>query len=162
MTLFETETMAELCAKQGQIADALAIYRRLVEAAPDAASRGRRLTRVAELEARTTAPTLTMTAVAPDPKPDEPSLRVERRGDRLTFTWALPPGTDSPALQIFLARRGADGVETETRTVPLDAPRGTTRLEVPALASVRAAVGRLEGGRFVPMARLPGGQPATL
>jgi hypothetical protein len=157
MTLFETETMAELCAKQGQIAEALAIYRRLVvDTSPgvDGATRARRLARLAELESKTTAPTLTMPAAA---RVDETFVRVHRQGEALTFSWALPLDVEAPALQVFLARRGAQGVETETRTVRLGAARGTTRFDVPALVSVRAAVGRLDGERFVPMALLPDG-----
>jgi hypothetical protein len=151
MSLFETETMAELCARQGQIAEALAIYRRLVADAQDAGTRARREGRLAELLARTTAPTLTMPAAA---RADEPFVAVERRGDALTFSWALPADAESPALQVFLARRGPKGVETETRTVRLGAARGSTTLEAPDLVSLRAAVGRLDGERFVPIALL--------
>ena len=34
--LFGTETMAELCARQGQVQRAVAIYRRLIAGSPDA------------------------------------------------------------------------------------------------------------------------------
>ncbi|MDB4982415.1 MAG: hypothetical protein JWM82_3167 [Myxococcales bacterium] len=156
MTLFETETMAELCAKQGQMADALAIYRRLVTSAPDAATRARRLARLAELEAPTNAPTITMAAVT-----SAPWLVLERRGDALTFRFSLPNDTEAPTLQVLVLRRGDAGVEREVRTVRLDGPRGAMTLEAPRLISVRAAAGRLEGTRFVPIARLPD-EPRTL
>ena len=50
MTLFETETMAELCMKQGLPGEAVEIYRRLVRSAPDELTRARRQRRLAELE----------------------------------------------------------------------------------------------------------------
>ena len=136
MTVFETETMAELCVKQGHVAEALAIYRRLIDAAPDAAARARHAARLAEVER------------------DACALRLERRGDDLVFTWRLPDGTPSPALQVLLVARGRDGVETETRTLALEGPSGTTTVTAGRLASVHAAVGRVDGARFVPLARL--------
>jgi len=136
MTVFETETMAELCVKQGHMAEGLAIYRRLIDAAPDATARARRAARLAELEQNACA------------------LRLERRGDDLVFTWKVPDDTPSPTLQVLLVARGPDGVETETRTLALDVPSGTTQLTAERLVSVHAALGRLEGARFVPLARL--------
>ncbi|HSZ82841.1 MAG TPA: hypothetical protein VLA14_11195 [Polyangia bacterium] len=126
MTMFETETMAELCVKQGLVTEALGMYRRLVDGAPDAASRARRAARLAELE------------------------RVARGAVEVRD--AAAPATDEATLT--LVRRGEDDVETETRTVPLAAPRGTTTIDAPGLHSLRAAVGWLDGARFVPMARL--------
>jgi septum site-determining protein MinC len=49
-TLFATETMAELSARQGRVADAVAIYRQLVSATDDAARVARWKARIAELE----------------------------------------------------------------------------------------------------------------
>ncbi|HVZ73978.1 MAG TPA: hypothetical protein VHJ20_16475 [Polyangia bacterium] len=146
---FETETMAELCAKQGQIGEALAIYRRLVAAATDAATRARHGERLAALEMRTQAPTLTMMPAA---APAEPTLALERRGDALTLRWALPDGTAAPALQVLLVTRGAKGVETETRTLRLTSTRGATVVDAHGVVTVRAAVGRLDGDRFIPLA----------
>jgi hypothetical protein len=164
MTVFETETMAELCVKQGLVTEALAIYRRLVDGAPDEATRSRRAARLGELErmardaARvrqggsvgSSAPTAAPIAVAPG----APALTVERRADGLHFTWTLPPETRDPALQILLLRRGPEGIETESRTLRLDGPRGSTRVAAPGLHAVHAAVGWLDGARFVPLARL--------
>ena len=82
------------------------------------------------------------------------SLTLEQRGDALLFSWSLPPGTPSPALQVLLLRRGAEGVEAETRTVPLDGPRGTTTVHAPGLHAARAAAGWLDGERFVPLVRI--------
>ena len=41
MNPFETETMAELCVRQGHLEDALGIYQRLLQRAPDAGARVR-------------------------------------------------------------------------------------------------------------------------
>jgi hypothetical protein len=155
MTMFETETMAELCVKQGLVTEALGMYRRLVDGAPDAATRARRAARLAELE-RVARGAADVRADAPGAPvgPNEPTLTLVRRGDALIFSWALPPETRAPTLQLLLVRRGEDDVETETRTVALGAARGTTTIDAPGLHSLRAAVGWLDGARFVPIARL--------
>ncbi len=99
------------------------------------------------------------------PAPRRPALRatstltLERRGDALLFAWSLPRETTRPALQLLLLRRGPSGIEAETRTVPLDAPRGTTTIEAPGLYALRAAVGWLDGARFVPLTWLPAEGP---
>jgi septum site-determining protein MinC len=49
--LFATETMAELCARQGRIADAAAIFGRLLKKDPNAAAAARWAQRLAELKA---------------------------------------------------------------------------------------------------------------
>jgi hypothetical protein len=159
VTVFETETMAELCVKQGLVTEALAIYRRLVDGATDEATRGRRASRLAELERMAKDAARARQSGPPGPPargdaPGAPSLTVERRADALRFTWTLPAETPSPALQLLLVRRGADGVETESRTVRLDAARGSTTVTAPGLHAVHAAVGWLDGARFVPLARL--------
>ena len=156
MTVFETETMAELCVKQGLVTEALAIYRRLVDAARDDAIRDRRAARLAELEriARDVARAREGTGPAPAAAPGAPALTVERRADALHFAWNLPPDTRAPALQVLLMRRGPDGIETESRTLRLDGASGSTRVDAPGLHAVRAAVGWLDGARFVPLARL--------
>jgi len=156
MTVFETETMAELCVKQGLVTEALAIYRRLVDGAPDEATRGRHAARLAALEriARDAARTRQGQAAAPPEAPGAPALTVERRADALHFAWRLPPETRDPALQVLLLRRGPEGIETESRTLRLDGARGTTRVDAPGLHAVHAAVGWLDGARFVPLARL--------
>jgi hypothetical protein len=162
VTVFETETMAELCVKQGLVSEARAIYRRLVAEAPDAGTRARRAGRLAELargpQGLTTAH-VALAVRAPVAAPGLPALTLARRADALIFTWSLPAETKSPALQVLLVRRGPAGIETETRTLPLEAPRGTTRVDAAGLHSVRAAAGWLDGARFVPLVRLPDGGP---
>lgn len=149
MTLFETETMAELCVKQGLVADALEIFRRLVSQAPDEVTRARRQRRLAELERQWGPAT-----PSPTPPPSgHPALRVLYREEELVLEWRLPDEVTAPALQVLLVRRTEAGVETEARTVRVDGPRGRTVIAAPRLHSLRAAAGRLEGARFVPLVR---------
>jgi hypothetical protein len=49
--LYETETMAELCARQGRLSEAIAIFRELAETAADSATRARARARLDTLEA---------------------------------------------------------------------------------------------------------------
>jgi hypothetical protein len=165
MSVFETETMAELCVRQGLVSEALAIYRRLVAGATgeaiDDATRARRAARLAELERIARGVAQAREAAAePQPAvagaaPGAPTLTVERRADALRLEWSLPAETPHPALQLLLLRRGRDGIEAETRTVSVDAPRGALTLDTPGLYSVRAAAGWLDGARFVPIVRAP-------
>src|SRR5579871_3237074 len=75
--MFATETMAELSARQGRVADALAIYRHLLGAAAAGATDAARVekwrARVVELEAGTTAPAPKV-APAPAPAPRAPTM----------------------------------------------------------------------------------------
>jgi septum site-determining protein MinC len=75
--LFATETMAELCARQGRFADAAAIYRRLLDGALDDEKRARWSAR---LEALAGAPERAAAAAPPPAPPDTP----------------LPPSTSLP------------------------------------------------------------------
>jgi septum site-determining protein MinC len=78
--LFGTETMAELCVRQGRLDDALAIYRRLVARADDA-RQPRWQARLSELETQgpsspsspTTTTTTTTTTSKPAPEPEVPA-----------------------------------------------------------------------------------------
>ena len=86
--MFETETMAELCLKQGLVRDALLIYRRLLASAPDRETRERRAQRIAELEQRDApapgdGPAAPAPARAASPTSDlEAICRPERRPPR--------------------------------------------------------------------------------
>jgi septum site-determining protein MinC len=76
--LFATETMAELCARQGRCADAAAIYRRLLEGAIDDEKRARW---TARLEALASAPERAAASPPPAPppstsQPPPPELRL--------------------------------------------------------------------------------------
>ena len=140
--------MAELCVKQGVLDRAIEIYRRLAGDAADATARARYEARIAALTGAAGAARREATAAAP-------GLRVDLRGEKLEIAWCRPFGTAAPTLQCLLLKRTAGGIEAEPRTVSLDAPEGEITLLVPNLHSARVAAGRLEGEKFVPIARLP-------
>jgi septum site-determining protein MinC len=77
--LFATETMAELCARQGRVADAAAIFGRLLQKDPKAAAAVRWAERLAALQAigiASVSPGKTRVQPMPDPIPFvEPSVR---------------------------------------------------------------------------------------
>jgi hypothetical protein len=142
--VFDTETMAELCVRQGLVDQAIGILRRLSEVADDAGIRLRYETRISEL------------AQHPSLAPMEvPGLRVTARDNAVEIEWRLAPETPTPTLQVLLMRRGPDGIETDPRSVPLAASQGRTVFEMANLCGVRAAAGRLVGGAFVPLVRFP-------
>jgi hypothetical protein len=154
--MFETETMAELCLKQGLVRDALLIYRRLLAAPSDESTRARRAQRIAELERRDSAPRV----VSVETPATDVRARVQARLDarvnirEVTFDWQLPSGTPAPAMQILVLRREETGISAERRTVRLPDVQGTLTLPIARIHSLRAAAGRLEGDRFVPLVRL--------
>ena len=148
MIVFDTETMAELCVRQGLVDRAIGIFRRLAEVADDAGIRLRYETRISELAQ----------ALSDDPAlaPIEiPGLRVTEKDDAVEIEWRLAPETPTPTLQVLLMRRGPDGIETDPRSLPLAAPHGRTVFAIDNLCGVRAAAGRLDGGSFVPLVRFP-------
>jgi len=163
---FETETMAELCLRQGHRSEGLAIYQRLLARAADPPTRQRLGQRLAALEATSpgAAPVPTPAAsassaskaqaLAPPPLLAEPGLRASTAGDTLTIDWRLP-ATASPSheLQLLLVLRTEAGVATETRSVPLDADAGRLDLHITGLHSARAAAGFRRDNRFVPILR---------
>jgi hypothetical protein len=145
LTMFDTETMAELYVKQGLTEQALQIYRRLRTAAYDDEARARFESRIDELLDR---------APARAPESESPELHVETAGNEIRIDWRLPSALATPALQLLILRRTARGIETDPRTIPLTTPRGHTMVQAPGLHSVRAAAGRLDDGTFVPIVRL--------
>jgi hypothetical protein len=141
--MFDTETMAELCVKQGLIDQAIGIYQRMATLADDDGARRRFEERIVALERQ------------PGHAPLEtPGLRVEVRDGEVQIEWRLPTDTATPALQLLLLRRTAEGIAADGRTVPLASPHGRTMVRVADLHSVRAAAGRLVGETFVPIVRL--------
>jgi hypothetical protein len=142
--VFDTETMAELCVRQGLTDQAMGIFRRLAEVTADPGVRRRYEMRLSEL-ARDP-------AIGPI---ETPGLRVTAHEADVEIEWRLPPEVPSPTLQVLLLRRGPDGIETDPRTVPLSAAQGRTNLTAPNLCGVRAAAGRLVEGSFVPLVRYP-------
>ena len=142
--MFDTETMAELCVKQGLTDEALAIYRRLADLTGGARH----------------APPLRGadgSAGEPGRGPADGHARAARRsrGDEVEIEWRLPPNVNAPALQLLLLRRTPTGIAVEPRTTPLTSPGGTTVVVVPDLHSLRAAAGRVrDDGTFIPIVRL--------
>lgn len=148
MIVFDTETMAELCVRQGLVDRAIGIFRRLAEVADDAGIRLRYETRISELaQALSNDPALAPIEI--------PGLRVTEKDDAVEIEWRLAPETPTPTLQVLLMRRGPDGIETDPRSLPLAAPHGRTVFAIDNLCGVRAAAGRLDGGSFVPLVRFP-------
>jgi len=139
--MFDTETMAELCVKQGLLEEAIEIYQRMASACEDPATRRRYDQRITTLGA------------GPGPLAS-PGLRVRTREGEIEVEWSLPADTGAPALQVLVLRRTPSGIEAQSRTIPLDAEQGRTRIAVTNLHSARAAAGRLVGETFVPIVRL--------
>jgi hypothetical protein len=144
--MFDTETMAELCVKQGLTGEAVAIYRRLADAEHDTDKRRLYEARLGALARPTHEPS----DVTPMETPD---LRVARRGDEVEIEWRLPSDVGAPALQMLVLRRTPDGIAAEPRTVTLSATAGRTVVDVPSLHSLRVAAGRLRDGNFIPIVR---------
>jgi hypothetical protein len=145
MNPFETETMAELCLRQGHRDEALGIYRRLLARAEDGTGRARLQHRIETLERGDATPA--------DPPLALPGLRARCAGTAVTVEWRLPAGTPGPNLELLLLVRTPAGIATETRSLPLDRDTGQLVLEVKGLHSARAAAGFVSDGRFVPLAR---------
>ena len=144
--MFDTETMAELCVKQGLTAEAVSIYRRLAAATSDLDKRRLYEARIGALAH----PALEPSDITPMETPD---LRVARRGDEVEIEWRLPSDVGTPALQMLVLRRTPDGIVAEPRTVELGSTDGRTVVDVPGLHSLRVAAGRLRDGRFIPIVR---------
>lgn len=146
--MFETETMAELCVRQGLVGQAITIYQRMATTADDVHLRRRYQERIVELQQR------------PDFAPLEtPGLRIHAGSGEVSVEWRLPPETAAPAVQVLLLRRTPRGIEAETRTIPVTSPHGRTTVASADLHSVRAAAGRIVGEAFVPIVRLPAPPP---
>jgi hypothetical protein len=151
--LYETETMAELCARQGRPTEAIAIYRRLCDTHPGSDRRGRWNERLRALERQWGRAAGEEIAPADIPLPAAPGVRVAANDDGVTVAWALPPGTPEPVLELLLIQKTATGIETRKRALPLTAASGRVAFTAPLLHTALAAVGRREGDRFVPLAR---------
>jgi hypothetical protein len=151
--LYETETMAELCATQGRLPEAIAIYQRLLHGHPGSDRCGHWIARLEALEERWAQAAGEEIEPEPVPFPGPPGVSVRKRDNSVTVAWSLPPGTPEPALELLLIQRTTTGVETTRRSVRLEAPEGRLAYAVPALHTALAAVGYGEGPAFVPLAR---------
>jgi hypothetical protein len=143
---FETETMAELCVRQGHVGEALDIYRRLIARVGDPNDRARIQRRITMLDRGDS-------GVSPTAALTVPGVRAHWESDRLTVEWHLPDDTDAPAVQILLVHARDTGVATETRTVDVDHSAGNMIVAVKGLHSARVAAGRRTATGFVPLAR---------
>jgi hypothetical protein len=154
--LYETETMAELCARQGRIGEAISIYRSLCTSGEDAATRARAEARLATLEA--TWQPLRETEVPPADLalPSVPGVAVRVGEDQLTVAWALPPETSPLALDILVLQKTAAGIDAQKKLLPLTTATGRLGLAVPQVHSAVAAAGTVRAGRFVALARSAG------
>jgi predicted trehalose synthase len=151
--LYETETMAELCARQGRLGEAISIYRALAQSAADAVTRTRAQQRLETLES--TWEPLRETEVPPAdvPLPAEPGVSVLVGEDQLTVAWALPADTSPLALDLLVVQKTSAGVDAQKKLLPLATGSGRLGLAVPAVHSAVAAAGTVRAGRFVPLAR---------
>jgi hypothetical protein len=153
--LYETETMAELCARQGRPHEAIAILRRLINTHPGAQRRGRWSSRLEALE-RTwgsgqgnSVGEIPAAAIA---LPASPGVTLQTGEDTVTVAWALPAHLPEPTLELLFIQKTGTGVEKTTRALSLTAYEGRIAFSVPDLHTALAAVGRKSGGRFVPVA----------
>jgi hypothetical protein len=151
--LFETETMAELCARQGRLSEAISIYRSLAESAADASTRTRAQARLSSLES--TWQPLRETEVPPADLalPAVPGVTVLVGEDQITLAWALPSDTSPLALDLLVLQKTGAGIEAQKKLLPLATPSGRLGLAVPAVHSAVAAAGTVSNGHFVPLAR---------
>jgi hypothetical protein len=173
-SLYETETMAELCARQGRLQEAVAIYRRLLDAhaGQTAAQRPARdqardlarwSDRLESLERAWGHAAGEEVDPEPIPLPRPPGVTVLCTEDTVTVAWAIAPDQPPPLLELFLVQKTPTGIETSKRRLLLPETSGRIAFAVPALHTALAAVGHAPGAgddgergeepRFVPLAR---------
>ncbi len=151
--LYETETMAELCARQGRLTEAIAIFRELAESAGDESARGRAKARLATLEASWQPLRVAEVAPADVPLPCAPGVSILVGEDQVTVAWALPPEISAPALDVLVLQRTPGGIDPQKKLLPLSQSSGRIGLLLPGVHSALAAAGTVRDGRFVPLAR---------
>ena len=151
--LYETETMAELCARQGRLSEAISIYRGLTESAPDAATRTRARARLATLES-TWQPLREIEVPPADiALPGVPGVAVLVGEDQVTIAWALPDDTTPLALDVLVMQKTHAGIDAQKKLLPVATASGRLGLAVPAVHSAVVAAGTVRAGRFVALAR---------
>jgi predicted trehalose synthase len=151
--LYETETMAELCARQGRIGEAISIYRALAEQGSDSATRTRAQSRLTTLES-TWQPLREIEVPPADiALPPMPGVAVLVGDDQVTIAWALPEDTSPLALDVLVLQKTSAGIDAQKKLLPLETASGRLGLAVPAVHSAIAAAGTVRAGRFVALAR---------
>ena len=151
--LYETETMAELCARQGRIGEAISIYRALAEQGSDSATRTRAQSRLTTLES-TWQPLREIEVPPADiALPTAPGVAVLVGEDQVTIAWAMPSDTSPLALDVLILQKTSAGIDAQKKLLPLDTAAGRLGLAVPSVHSAIAAAGTVRAGRFVALAR---------
>jgi hypothetical protein len=154
--LFETETMAELCARQGRVSEAIAIFRELADTAADPDTRARARARLTTLEASWQPLRVAEIPPADLALPSVPGVALLVGEDQITVAWALPPETSSPALDVLVLQRTPGGIDPQKKLLPLTETSGRIGLLLPGVHSALAAAGTLREGRFVAIVRSGG------
>jgi hypothetical protein len=154
--LYETETMAELCARQGRLSEAIAIFRELAEAAADPDTRARASARLTSLEASWQPLRVAEVPPANLALPQIPGVSLLVGDDQVTVAWALPPETSSPALDVLVLQRTPGGIDPQKKLLPLTETSGRVGLLLPGVHSALAAAGTIRDGRFVAIVRSSG------
>jgi hypothetical protein len=154
--LYETETMAELCVRQGRLSEAIAIFRELAETAADSATRARARARLDTLEASWQPLRVAEVPPADLALPAIPGVALLLGEDQVTVAWALPPETNSPALDVLVLQRTPGGIDPQKKLLPLTETSGRIGLLLPGVHSALAAAGTIRDGRFVAIVRSTG------
>ena len=154
--LYETETMAELCARQGRLSEAIAIFRELAETAADPDTRARASARLGTLQASWQPLRIAEVPPAGLAIPRIPGVSLLVGDDQVTVAWALPPETSSPALDVLVLQRTPGGIDPQKKLLPLPETSGRIGLLLPGVHSALAAAGTIREGRFVPIVRSTG------
>jgi len=154
--LYETETMAELCVRQGRLSEAIAIFRELAETAADSATRARARARLDTLEASWQPLRVAEVPPADLALPAIPGVALLLGEDQVTVAWALPPETNSPALDVLVLQRTPGGIDPQKKLLPLTETSGRIGLLLPGVHSALAAAGTIREGRFVAIVRSTG------
>jgi len=76
--------------------------------------------------------------------------------DQVTVAWALPPETNSPALDVLVLQRTPGGIDPQKKLLPLTETSGHIGLLLPGVHSALAAAGTIREGRFVAIVRSTG------
>jgi hypothetical protein len=154
--LYETETMAEVCARQGRLSEAIAIFRELAETAADPDTRARVSARLSTLLASWQPLRIAEVPPAGLALPPIPGVSLLVGDDQVTVAWALPPETSSPALDVLVLQRTPAGIDPQKKLLPLTETSGRIGLLLPGVHSALAAAGTIREGRFVPIVRSKG------